>query len=726
MPLTICTIFAFYFSQTRKLMKVKKIMSNIKLNIFKYSPLLLVFFILCSSLPQDAGKKQEVLLGLIMQGIESNHFSPKAMDDDFSENAFKLYIKRLDFSKRFLLESDVDDLEEYEEKIDDEVKNTSYVFFDKSYSIVKKRIKEAEGYYKEILDKPFDFSKDETIEQDADKLDYVETTAELKDRWRQNLKYQTLTRVVNKLEQQEKAKKDNDTSVEIKSLAALEEEARKAVRDSQDDFFKQLNQLEREDYLAVYINSIVNTYDPHTEYFPPKDKENFDIAMSGQLEGIGAQLMEKNGNIEVSYIVPGSASWKQGELEAGDVILSVGQGEKEPVDIVGMRLDKAVQMIRGKKGSEVRLTVKKIDGSVIIIPIIRDIVILEETFAKSAIIQDQKTGQKYGYIQLPSFYADFGGKTDRSSAEDVRQEVERLQKEGVSGIVFDLRNNGGGSLQDVVEMTGLFIKEGPVVQVKARNSKPYVLSDKDPSIQYDGPLVLLVNEFSASASEIMAAAIQDYGRGIVIGSNSFGKGTVQQFFELDKFLTPAYSDVKPLGSLKLTTQKFYRINGGATQLEGVKPDIILPDAYSYLEIGERDLDYAMPWTKIDPITYSPWNKTYSTNMLLSKSRSRTNTNSTFHLVEENAKRLKRQSEDTQYSLNMQKYRAKRDKATQEAEKYKNIEKEISEMKTYSTRVYSEAYESDSSAVARRTEWLKNLNKDAYIYEAVNVINDMRK
>ena len=355
-----------------------------------------------------------------------------------------------------------------------------------------------------------------------------------------------------------------------------------------------MDKIDESDWLSIYLNSITTIYDPHTAYFPPQDKENFDIAMSGQLEGIGARLTSKGGFIVVAEIVPGSACWRQGQLKVGDKILKVGQGDEEPIDITDMRTDHAVKYIRGKKGTEVRLTVKQVDGSVITIPIIRDIVILEETYTKSAVIDNK------GYINLPKFYADFSGNGGRDCSDDVKNEILKLKEEGVEGIILDLRNNGGGSLQDVVEMAGLFIKEGPIVQVKAKVGKPRVYSDTDESVYYDGPLVVMVNTYSASASEILAAAMQDYGRAVIVGGSptTFGKGTVQRAFDLDGFVSEAYDEIKPLGALKLTLQKFYRIDGGTTQLKGVTPDIILPDTWSYLNVGEKDQEFPIPWDEI--------------------------------------------------------------------------------------------------------------------------------
>jgi len=475
--------------------------------------------------------KDEAIDQILMQSLNNVHYSPLTLNDDFSEKVFKLYMQRLDYNKKFLLQSDVDELKKLNHSIDDDISAGHFGFFDKSYNIITKRVDEAQAYYKEILSQPFDFSKDEEIELDEEKLNFAKNPAELKEAWRKSLKYQVLARMVEMSDSQDKAKEKSDT-VKLKSKETLEADARKKVLKSNDDYFKRIREFDRNDRLAVYFNSITGIYDPHTEFFPPKDKANFDISMSGQLEGIGAQLQEKDGYIKVSSIVPGSASWKQGQLKPGDLILKVAQGSGEPVDLTDMRMDDVLPLIRGKKGTEVRLTVRKPDGSTTIIPLIRDIVVIEESYAQSVILKGKKN---IGYIKLPSFYADFNGNGGRSCSKDIKKELEKLKAEHVDGVILDLRYNGGGSLPDVVDMAGLFIDKGPIVQVKQKTGVPQVLEDKDPSTVYDGPLVVMVNSNSASASEIMAAAIQDYKRGVIVGTSpsSFGKGTVQRFYNLD-------------------------------------------------------------------------------------------------------------------------------------------------------------------------------------------------
>ncbi|MDX5436106.1 MAG: carboxy terminal-processing peptidase, partial [Pontibacter sp.] len=583
--------------------------------------------------------KNEILIKALMQGLNTGHYQPEKVDDNFSKKVFKLYLQRLDFNKKFLMEPDVQKLRQYETAIDDELRQGSFQFFDMSADLIEQRVKDSEAFYKEILAQPFDFSKEEQIELDGDKLTYAKNKAELKEAWRKQLKYQTLVRLVDMQEEQQK-KLEKDPKAEQKTFEQLEKEAREKVQKTYEDLYKRLAKVNRDDRRSTYINAVTNVYDPHTGYFPLKAKADFDIDFTGRLEGIGASLQEKDGQIKVMEIVPGSPSYLQGELKPGDIIQKLGQGSEEPILVEGMRLDDAIQFIRGKKGTEVRLTVKKPDGSNVIIPIVRDVIVFEETYAQSALIEEK---DKIGYIKLPGFYADFENKNGRFSGADVKKEVEKLKSAGMKGLILDLRNNGGGSLADAVEMAGLFIEQGPVVQVKTASGKAVVLDDRDTQVQYGGPLVILVNSNSASASEILAAAMQDYKRAVIVGSPTFGKGTVQQFFELDEALPAQFNPYKPFGALKLTTQKFYRINGGTTQLRGVTPDVVLPDAYAYLEFGEKEQDYPLPFDEIAPAKYKPWNSgKLNLQQVKAHSQQRVARNNSFELIEESAERLKKQ------------------------------------------------------------------------------------
>lgn len=672
--------------------------------------------------------REQVLLRLVMQSLQARHYAAVKIDDDFSKRMYKIFIDQLDFNKRFFTQEDLQTLTAYESQLDDEINNNRYQFYNLAHQLLEKRIIQAEQFCDEILAQPFDFTANETYQTDPEKTKPAKDEADLKQQWRKYLKYYTMTRLNNTLDIQEQVKKNpNDTSsIRNKTLADLERDARDNTSKDFKEYFKRLKETEKPEQLSTYINAITATFDPHTNYYAPRAKERFDEDFSGRFEGIGAQLQqERGGLIKVVEIIPGSASWRQGELRAGDYILAVAQAEAEPVDVTTMRLDNAVRLIKGKKGTEVRLTVRKPDGTVKIIPITRDVVIREEAYVKSSIIND-KNNKKLGYIYLPGFYADFSNSGGRNCGEDMRKELEKLKAEGVDGIVLDLRNNGGGSLQDVVEMTGLFIEKGPVVQVKAKSGAPIVLEDTDPSVVYGGPLVVMVNSFSASASEILSGAIQDYKRGVVIGSNStFGKGTVQTIMDLDRMLPAQFNSVKPLGSLMLTIQKFYRVNGTTNQLKGVVPDITLPDNYSYLKIGEKQELYPLPPDEIASLKY----KALTDNearfaKAKNSSKERVAKNAQFSLIDQTANRLKRLRDETEVSLNLEKFRAQQAKDREEARKADTNLRFTSDLDFINAKADLPEINLDSTRIRKNKEWIGSLKKDIYLHEALQVLRDI--
>jgi carboxyl-terminal processing protease len=565
------------------------------------------------------------------------------------------------------------------------------------------------------------FDKDEDVDFSKE-VPYTQSEEELKNRWRKYLKYSVLTRLYADQKAQEKSLENKDTSFVPKSMDTLQAIARRSVLKTHRDWYKRIKRLERKDRLSMYVNSITTVYDPHTNYFPPEQKEDFDIQMSGRLEGIGAQLQEKDGYIKITNIIPGGPSSLQGELQANDLILKVTQEGEEPVEIIDWRISDAVKIIRGPKGSKVTLTVRKPDGNEQDITIIRDIVVLEETYAKSLVLSDDDQ-IKAGYIYLPSFYADFQNPKGRFSWKDVKKEIEKLKNEKVQGIILDLRNNGGGSLDDVVKMGGLFIDKGPIVQVKEKGRPAQILEDRYAGAEWDGALVIMVNEFSASASEIMAAAMQDYKRAIVIGSSStHGKGTVQRFLPLNRTLRN--KNIPDLGSIKLTIQKFYRINGDATQLKGVHSDVIVPDNYMYLETGEQEHDYPLPWDQIKGSSYEKNNYSVS-DKIIKKSQSRINKNSTFALIEENAKRWEKQRKNTTYPLNFSAYASVELKEKEEGEKFEKIGKvRIENFNVSNPKADIEIIESEESRKKRNTDWVNNISKNPYVYEALQIIEDL--
>ena len=696
----------------------------------------------------DNPEKEKAIVATTVNALSGLHYEPVALDDQFSERVFRLYLDRVDGSRRFFTQEDINLFEAHRLMIDNELENSELSFFNLVEDRFELALDRSQKIYREILSEPFNFEIKETAELDGEKKPFPSNEAELRESWRQVLKWETMTRLNDKLELQQKGKKeetksadpdnvdgedesveesdedDSVESVEGKSIAELEEDARKAVLKSFDGWYERMGKLKRADRLSDYLNAITSVYDPHTNYFAPVEKENFDISMAGKLEGIGARLQTDGDYTKVSDIVAGGPAWKGKQLAEKDIIMGVTQEGEEKVDIAGMNINEVVQLIRGPKDTKVILTVKKVDGTIEDIVIVRDVVILEEGFAKSLLL-DTKEGEKVGYIRLPRFYADFSDDNGRSSFRDIRTVVEKLKTEGVEGIILDLRSNGGGSLRDVVDMTGLFIEEGPVVQVKSRGRNPEVLMDDDSQVQYDGPLVVMVNEFSASASEIIAAALQDYGRAVIVGNKTFGKGTVQRFIDLDDAVRGA-KNVKPLGNIKVTTQKFYRVNGGSTQLEGVTPDILLPDSYAYLETGERENDYPLQWDKIAPADYVR-TPAYvaSLDEVRNRSTERIKENPVFQAIDNYARELRTERDETQVSLNLAEYTADQTVRSAESKAYKALFKAIDDLEVMNLKLDKLQLEgADEGKIGRNEDFIERVKKDIHLYEAVLIVNDL--
>ena len=701
----------------------------------------------------DDPEKDKMLLELLTFVIEKGHYNPAAIDDNFSKGVYKDYIEALDPSKRFFLQSDIDEFSKYETQLDDQLLNKDLTFFELTYNRLMQRMEGSKKLYKDILSTPFDYTVNESFNTDYEKAPYSKNEAELKERWRKQIKLSTLSSLTDRLKIQENkekgiVEKDNKNPSDVvkpdgiiegvnnvdttnsnqtsdgkpKTFEELEKITRESSLKSLDEYFGFMKDLTRDDWFSVYINSITSRFDPHTNYFPPEEKERFDVSISGKFEGIGARLQKKNDFTEITELISGGPAWRGKQLEAGDVVMKVAQGNGEPVDIVGMRLDDVVKKIKGPKGSEVRLTVKKVDGSIKTISIIRDVVEIEETYAKSSVVE--RNGLKYGIIYLPKFYINFEDKDGRDAGKDVATEVELLKQAGVSGIVFDVRDDGGGSLSTVVDIAGLFIEQGPIVQIKSTGRKKEVLYDRDKKIEWDGPLVIMVNSFSASASEILAAAIQDYKRGIIIGSKqTYGKGTVQNVIDLNQFVRS--SDKGDLGALKTTTQKFYRINGGSTQLEGVSSDVVMPDRYAYLKMGERDVENAMSWDKIDPAQYSVWTNSSKFDKAIADSKKRIAQSEQFKLIEENAKWIDERSKENEYSLKIDDFK-KNQKAIEDMnKKFKTIADYNYHLKFTSLPQEAEAMKKDVSLKEKRERWYESLSKDIYVEEALNILDDLQ-
>ncbi|HPQ20613.1 MAG TPA: carboxy terminal-processing peptidase [Saprospiraceae bacterium] len=696
---------------------------------------------------QNYEEKESLILQGVDKIIDYAHYNPKELDDEFSKYLFDEYLKRLDGGKRFFTMEEINQLKPFESSLDEQVKVGSFQFFDQSLLLYEKSIERARDIMKEMEAAGFDFNKNEELEFDFDKRAFAQNPAELKDFWRKLFKYEIMTKYLALKEESEKGEassevedlsyvedevintdtKKKDQAQTAKSDEELMKEAREKVNKNFEDWFHRIDKLRREDRFQAYMGAIANYYDPHTDYFSPKEKEDFDINMGGKLEGIGARLQTDGEYTKVVSIVPGGPAYQDKELEVNDIIYKVRQeGEEEATDISGMRIDDVVQKIRGKKGTVVILTVKKEDGTFKDVSIERDEVILDEGFARSVIVDFPGLMNNVGLIKLPKFYSSFEKEDGNSCAEDVALEIEKLKSANVNGIILDLRNNTGGSLQDVVKMTGLFIEDGPIVQVKSREGKPYLHKDTDKSVAYDGPLIVMVNNLSASASEIIAAALQDYNRALIVGSKStFGKGTVQRFFDLDDALR-GYDDKKPLGNVKITVQKFFRVNGGSTQMKGVIPDIILPDSYQYIDIGEKEYKTAMPYSEIAPVAYHQ-NVVSLNNIdkLQKLSENRIANNENFVLVLENASRLKKNKDITKYSLNIETFKNDLDQKEKEAEKFENLfDQKIEKMHFTNLAVDTSYINADKSRIDRNNDWIDHLQKDFYLQETLNIMRDM--
>jgi len=666
----------------------------------------------------DNPDKDKLLIEVITYVMERGHYDPKDINDDFSEHVFNSYIEGIDGQRRFFLQSDINNFRRFKSEIDDQIRMSDISFFNLTYDRLMARMSQVKSFYSELLDEPFDFSIKDSINLKFEEIPYAKTLNGLKDLWRKRFKLSTLE-YFSDLVDQEDFEIEKDSTYQVKSRMVMEEEARSKTKENIENYFDIFDDIERKDWFSIYINTITLEFDPHSNYFAPDDKERFDQNISGKFEGIGARLQKKDQEVKIVEVIVGGPVWKAKALEVGDVILKVAQKDEDPVEIGPMRLNDAVKLIKGPKGTQVFLTVKRVSGVIEEVIINRDVVELEESYAKSSIIK--KNGKSYGFIELPKFYIDFKDQNSRNAASDIKKELEILKKKNVSGVIMDLRNNGGGSLKTVVDITGFFIDEGPVVQVKSTGGKKDILYDEDPSVVWDGSLVIMVNKFSASASEILAAALQDYKRAIILGSKqTFGKGTVQNVIDLNRIISGGtHGD---LGAVKLTTDKFYRINGGSTQLEGVKSDIIVKNQYSYIEMGEKDQDNPLAWDSIEAASYRQWSNQINYDYALSQSAKRLKDNPYIQLVEKQARRIENQQDDFTYTLNYQDY-------LNEQEANRKISEKFNELKDYKSELTFECtpeagVDQDEVVKERKSRWIESLQQDFYIDEAVSILEDL--
>ncbi|MFM7358282.1 MAG: carboxy terminal-processing peptidase [Sediminibacterium sp.] len=672
----------------------------------------------------DASSPRQQLLKELGKVLEEQHYDPKSIDDRFSRMIFNRFLDQLDGDKTMFLQKDIDSLKVFENTLDNEIRGEPIAFLPAVSSLYNRRLEECSEVYKDILRSPFDFSVTEVVELDGDKIPFVKTEAERKDRWRKKLKYFALERYADLIEQREKNKDQKDFQVLPDS--ALERKAREQVLKLMNDNYGRIRSTFKEEVrFSTYLNTITNLMDPHTDYLAPVEKRGFDERMSNEFFGIGAQLTKDDYGIKIASIITGGAAYKSGQIVVNDVIVKVAQGSDEPVDVTAYATEDAVKLIRGNKGTEVRLTLKKEDGTIKVVSLIREKVNQDQGLARSAVIR--QGDKKVGYILLPDFYANFEDANGHHCAADIAAELQKLKAEKVDGIVIDIRNNGGGSLYEVVKMVGLFIKSGPIVQVKDRSGSvdQRTWYDNDERILYNGPLAVLVNQFSASASEIFAGAIQDYNRGIIIGSSStFGKGTVQRQVpfgsrnDISSFRTD-------LGAMTLTFQKFFRVNGGSTQLKGIVPDIILPDPYEFYKVREKDMPEALPWDEIPRASFDAWDKREVLTSIIEKENANIKNNASFNLLKDNLLWLSKNNE-MPLSLQLDSYRKKQKQIQQTATQNNTLltlpgEMNIDYMESEKDKFLNHPDKSKSDFYAA---WIKSIRKDIYIEEGFRVISQL--
>ena len=669
----------------------------------------------------ENSNKDKLLIEIVKYVLEKYHYNSIDINDEFSEKMFDAYIERLDSQKKYFLASDYNEFKKYRLKLDNQLIDYDLSFFNLTHERLIVRISEVENFYSSLLNDSFDFSVKEEINLDFDNLSFPKNNIERKDRWRKQFKYTALDIYDIKVSDQ-KLNLENDENYIEKSKKEIIEESIGLVNKNMSNMFDLMNDLQRKDWFSRYLNSFVIQLDPHTYYFKPEDKTRFDMTISGKFNGIGARLSKQEGGIKIVDIILGGPLWKDKKIEIGDEIIKVGQKNQKPVDVIGMRLEDAIKLIKGPKDTEVSLTVRKnINGEIKVISVIRDEIKLEETYAKSTLIK--KDNKLYGLITLPKFYVDFENYQKRNCATDVKNEILKLKKEGIEGLVLDLRNNGGGSLQTVVDMTGLFIEEGPVVQVKSFGDRKQVLYDKDPSIFWEGPMVVLVNQMSASASEILAAALQDYNRAVIVGSTqSFGKGTVQNVIDLNRFLSNSQFD---LGALKITTDKFYRINGGSVQVEGVKSDITIPNRFSFISIGENDEKNPLKWDQIDSASFKKWDRYFNLKEVIISGNDQIEKSQLALLVKENAKWIASKQNPKSLTLNYLEFKKSQRDDKDYLRKFEDIKNYKNDLEFEFISNDDESIENSKEILEKRKRWKKGLQSDFQLNEGLRALGNLK-
>ena len=701
---------------------------NLKKLLF-FAPLMTLMF--CFNSPQNDEEKMQTIMISVKNTLSYLHYSPKPINDAYSADVFDKYLEMMDPAKKFLLQSDVDEFTKHKTKLDDYLNRGDISFFNLTVDRLNARTKEVEKLSQDILSKPINFDENEELILEPKLKTYPKNQEELRNEWKKFIKYNILQEIetLNAKEQTQKEKKDSVNKFKLKDTIKLQiltpqqkqAKATDEVKDLLTSMFKRYDKRKKMDWFSVYMNAYTEVFDPHTNYFSPQDKEDFDVSFKGKVIGIGATIQESKGKIKIGTLVVGAPAWKSKQISEGDEILKVkSKKDEEPINVTGMLVDEAVRFIRGEKGSEVVLTLRKKDGSIKEVKMIREEVAIEDTFARSIIV-NSPNGKKYGFINLPGFNADFEDAKGRNASDDIKAELIKLKAQNVEGIILDLRNNGGGSLTEVVDIMGLFMKNGPVVQVKDGNGKIQVLKNKQNDPIWTGPLVIMQNELSASASEILAGAMQDYGRAVIVGSpQSFGKGTVQTFVELNRFLNTS----DDFGALKLTIQKFYRVNGKSTQLKGVDSDIPMKDIFTYEEIGERYDNYALPWDQVSTSGFAPLN-TLNMSNLVNNSAKRLTQNKNYQLLLESAQWKEKLDKEEKVTLNLKEFESLMKARKEQIEKFKSLIKFNNGLNFTLHADEAKRGKTDEVFAKKSENWLKNLKRDIYLQETVNIISELK-
>ena len=691
----------------------------------------LTSLVFCFNSPRNDDDKMSTIMVSVKNTLSYLHYAPKPINDAYSQDVYKHYFEMVDASKRYFLQSDMDEFAKHKTKLDDYLNQGDLTFYKLTIDRLYQRVDEIDKITQDILSKPINLEEEETLILEPKLKKNATNAKELSAEWKKYIKYNILQEMesLTAKEEIQKEKKDSVQKFNLKDTIKLEIltpeqkrlKATEEVKDLITDTFRRFKKRNKMDWFTVYMNAYTEVFDPHTNYYSPKNKEDFDTQFTGKVIGIGAIIQEKRGYLYLGALTIGAPAWKSKQLSEGDKILKVrSKPNEDPVNVVGMLADEAVRLIRGEKGTKVTLTVEKKDKTIKEVTMIREEVAIEDTFARSITV-NSKDGKKYGFINLPSFNADFADDKGRNASDDIKNELIKLKAQNVQGIILDLRNNGGGSLTEVGDILGLFMNTGPYVQVKDGNGKIQTLKNKTSAPLWTGPLVIMQNELSASASEILAGAVQDYGRGVVIGSpQSFGKGTVQTFVDLNRFLNTN----DDFGSLKLTIQKFYRVTGESTQRKGIESDFKMKDFFTYAEIGERYDDYALAWDKIPAVPYQRMN--YFTAQALQKDmEARLMNNKAYQLVQESAQWKENLDKEESISLNLTKFNEVMKTRKAQIEKFKALDK-FNNGLVFTLNPDEILREKKDEVFAKKSQnWKKNLQRDLYLQEAVNIASQLK-